>query len=192
MKHPSIRALYEYWNERRGYRAAPDRSDIEPGAIRRVLADAFILAFAPAAGHPFRVAGTRVCAAFGRELKGHAFVDAWDAGSQLTVRDLLNVVAQETVGVVASACGKTGDGAELEFELLMLPLRHRARTDARVLGALAPIEMPVWFGVNALGPLQLGTLRYLSPEPVPRPTLEIPLPARRIRHGFVVYDGGQA
>ena len=55
----------------------PSAADIEPGAIRRVLADTFILAFDEPAGHPFRIAGTRVCALFGRELKGEAFLDLW-------------------------------------------------------------------------------------------------------------------
>ena len=58
MKHPSIRELFDYWNERRGGRDMPERADIEPAAIRRVLADTFILSFEPAAGHPFRIAGT--------------------------------------------------------------------------------------------------------------------------------------
>src|SRR4051812_35751029 len=44
MKHPSVRELYHYWIAQRGLRAAPERSDIEPSAIRRALADTFILA----------------------------------------------------------------------------------------------------------------------------------------------------
>src|SRR3979411_214660 len=51
-------------------RRAPERGDIEPGAIRNVLGDSFIIAYDPEADHPFRLAGTRVCALFGRELKG--------------------------------------------------------------------------------------------------------------------------
>jgi hypothetical protein len=194
MKHPSVRELYDYWNARRGLRSAPDRAEIEPGAIRRVLADTFIMAFDPRAGHPFRIAGTRVCAAFGRELKGVAFVDVWNRDSQKLIRDLLTVVANESVGVVAGARGTNAEGSELEFELLVLPLRHRARTDARVLGALAPAEVPYWFGVSTLERLSLGTIRYLatdsSPNTQPAPRLVASEPTGRIRHGFVVYDGG--
>ena len=82
MKHPSICELFEYWNARRGSRAAPDRSEIEPNGIRHVLADSFILAFQPPTDHPFRVAGTRVCALFARELKGEAFLDLWSRRSR--------------------------------------------------------------------------------------------------------------
>jgi len=194
MKHPSTRELYDYWNARRGLRAAPERGEIEPGAIRRVLADTFVLAVDPRAGHPFRIAGTRVCAAFGRELKGLAFVDMWQEESQQLVRECLHVVAQESVGLVAGARGETARGYKLEFELLVLPLRQRARTDARILGALAPSEQPYWLGARALGPLSLGAMRYLREERTTRPALrQVSSPPRgRVRHGFVVYDGGQA
>lgn len=195
MKHPSIRELYDYWDKQRGMRAAPDRADIEPGAIRRLLADTFIVAFDEPAGHPFRLAGTRVCAAFGGELKGIAFLDMWGPESQPLVRDLVTVVAQECVGVVASARAETSEGSHLEFEMVMLPLRHRGHTDARILGALAPTEAPYWFGVSALGPLALGTIRFLGIDhraPI-QPASHVPTsqPTGRIQHGFVVYNGGR-
>jgi hypothetical protein len=193
MKHSSIRELFEYWNERRGRRAAPERGDIEPGDIRGVLADTFILAFDAPASHPFRIAGTRVCALFGRELKSEAFVDLWTAESRQLVRDLLTVVAHETIGAVAGARAANAEGAALEFELLMLPLYHRGRTDARVLGALVPTKVPTWLGTSTLGPLALGTLRYLGPgtatDAIPRIVPE--MSNGRPRRGLVVYDGGQ-
>jgi PAS domain len=43
MKHAASRELYAYWEERRGRRRAPERTEIEPGAIRGALSDAFIL-----------------------------------------------------------------------------------------------------------------------------------------------------
>ena len=85
MKHPASRELFAYWDERRGKHSAPERADIEPGAIRQVLSDAFILALDGGAGHPFRLAGTRVCALFGRELKGEPFIGLWAGASQPVV-----------------------------------------------------------------------------------------------------------
>jgi|SRR5262245_4196748 len=195
MKHPSNRELFEYWSRRRGRRPSPDRAEIEPGAIRHVLADTFILGCDAGAAHHFRIAGTRVCALFGRELKGADFLDLWAAPSRAAVDELLAVVANETVGVVASACGAGADDAALDLELLLLPLTHRGRGDARVLGAMAPAELPHWIGVSALGGLTLGSRRYLGAADVPaRPALHVIAgrPRGRIKHGLVVYDGGQA
>ena len=121
MKHSSIRELFDYWSERRGNRAAPERDDIDPGVIRRVLADTFILAFDPRAGHPFRIAGTRVCAAFGRELKGKAFVDLWSVGCRRPIRHIWDLVAHEAISVVAGARGVSSAGSQSDFEFLALP-----------------------------------------------------------------------
>ena len=195
MKHASTRELHAYWTARRGTRPAPERNDIEPGAIRRVLADTFMLTFDVLGGHPFRIAGTRVCAAFGRELKGAAFIDIWAAESRELVRDILSIVATESLGVVAGVSGESRAGAALGLELLALPLAHRGGTGTRILGALVPTELPHWLGIDTLRPLTLGTIRYLGPQTGPL------APARagrgrtadaRARHGLLVYDGGQA
>ena len=198
MKHASTRELYDYWTSRRRTRAAPERNEIEPGAIRRVLADTFMLNFDPRGGHPIRIAGTRVCAAFGRELKGAAFTEIWDADSRQLVHDILAVVATESVGVVAAASGQSRVGAPLGLELLALPLAHRGGASTRILGALVPTELPYWLGVETLGALALGTIRYLGPQTAPRaPSLRSParrggLRWGRARQGLLVYDGDRA
>lgn len=191
MRHPSTRELFDYWNARRGGRAAPDRADIEPGAIRKILADTFILSYDEAAGHPFRIAGTRVCAAFGRELKSEAFLDLWSPESRKQVRELISVVANEAVGVVGGARGTSTAQATREVELLLLPMSHRGAANARVLGALAPRNAAYWLGADTLDHLTLGTLRYLGTAVESAPMVAPKRPEGRIRHGLVVYDGGQ-
>src|ERR1700730_29518 len=124
MKHPSSRELFDYWNARRGRRPAPERGDIEPGAIRRVLADTFILSFNPIMGHPFRIAGTRVCALFGREIKGEAFLDLFSHGARGEVRELVAIIAHESAGVLAGASELSAAGRGPCFELLLLPLGY--------------------------------------------------------------------
>jgi len=170
MKSPSTRELFAYWNERRGDRLAPERGDIEPGAIRRVLGDSFILSFDRKIDHPFRLAGTRVCAIFGRELKGEPFVHLWEAADRAHIRDLLAIVADEATGLVAGAMAKVADGKSAELELLLLPLLHQEQL--RLLGALSPIEVPFWLGRDPVVSLTLGALRHLDPEigetPTPR------------------------
>jgi hypothetical protein len=102
-------------------------------------------------------------------------------------------VAHETIGAVAGARAANAEGAALEFELLTLPLYHRGRTDARVLGALVPTKVPAWLGTSTLGPLEFGTLRYLGPDTATGAVPHV-VPAMsngRPRRGLVVYDGGQ-
>jgi len=203
MKHPSTRELFDYWNARRGRRVAPERSEIEPEAIRRALADTFILSFEPQRGHPFRIAGTRVCGLFRRELKGSAFLDLWSPASRDHMRELTTIVVDELTGVVASARATSAAGDALQLELLLLPLNHHDQNDARLLGALAPAMADTvddamndpWLGTYALRDLAIGTHRFVGPTVAAIKSAPRPQPLRqlgRLRYGFVVYDGGQA
>ena len=89
MKHATTREVFAYWDNCRGDRLAPERSDIEPGAIRASCATHSCSTFDHEAGHPFRLAGTRLCALMGCELKGETF--RWLCGTRRrsrTMRDL--------------------------------------------------------------------------------------------------------
>ncbi len=154
MKHAASRELYAYWDERRGKRPAPERAEIEPGAIRQVLSDAFIVALDGGSGHPFRLAGTRVCALFGRELKAEPFIGLWAAASQPTIADLITILDQEQVGTVAGVTAKNGDGEPIDLELLLLPLSSTRQSLARAIGILAPLKVPKWLGASPVGALE--------------------------------------
>ena len=193
MKQASSRELFSYWVARRGTRVAPERGEIEPSAIRKALGDVFILEFDRVAGHPFRLGGTRVCALFGRELKNERFIDLWEAGSRAALADLVDGIADEATGVVASASGRTAEGWTQDLELVLLPLAQRGDTHQRMIGALAPLAVPPWLGSATLGALTLGNIRYLDPG------REAPTAARLVtgnltaarRATFTVLEGGR-
>ena len=73
MKHPSSCEFFAYWDAKRGDARAPDRSEIEPSAVRDLLGDIFVLSYDNDTGYPFRVAGTRISALLGRDLKDSSF-----------------------------------------------------------------------------------------------------------------------
>jgi hypothetical protein len=194
MKHASSRELFGYWTERRGTRPAPERSEIEPAAIRRALGDVFILAFDRSAGHPFRLAGTRVCALFGRELRGQSFLQLWDAESRGALADLVNGVNEESIGAVASVSASTAEGWAQGLELLVLPLRQRGDAQTRLIGVLTPFSIPFWLGAARLDRLTLGTVRNLDPalQAPPAARLVAGAEVTRGQHGvFVVHQGGR-
>src|SRR3979411_78679 len=101
MKHPSNREFFAYWDEQRGGGRAPDRSAIEPGAVRELLGDIFVLSYDAAAGYPFRVAGTRVCALLGRDLKGRSFIALCMTAARREIEEIIAVVAEEMLAAVA-------------------------------------------------------------------------------------------
>ena len=146
MKHAASRELYAYWQEKRGTRVAPERTEIEPGAIRSVLADAFILTLDRKTGYPIRLAGTRLCALFGREIKEESFLDLWAATNRPTLEGLLSILSDECIGTVAGAAAQSASGETVELELLLLPLSIRRPIFARAIGVLAPLKIPPWLG----------------------------------------------
>jgi hypothetical protein len=193
MKTAPTRKLFAYWNARRGTRLAPERGDIEPGAIRDILGDSFIISYDPATEHPFRLAGTRVCSLFGRELKGEPFVQLWDAASRSDLSKFTATVADEATALVAGVGARTAQGSPADLELLLLPLYHRGRTHVRLLGTLCPVTAPYWFGSEHIGLLTLGTIRHLGPmvERMAAPGFAATPEAGRQRRGLTVYDGGR-
>jgi hypothetical protein len=189
MKHAASRELYAYWEAKRGTRPAPQRAEIEPGAIRGVLSDAFILALDRDSAHPVRLAGTRVCALFGREIKGRSFLDFWAASSRPTVEGLLSILSDECTGTVAGVTAENENGEVIELELLLLPLGARRPMFARTIGVLAPLQVPPWLGATPVGALTLGGRRHIGAELEKRLLPRFMAP--RGRRGLMVYDGGR-
>lgn len=190
MKHAASRELFSYWDERRGNRPAPERAEIEPGAIRRVLGDAFILAIDGGKDHPLRLAGTRVCALFNREIRGESFLGLWDPASRRTMADLLSVLATEYGGTVAGVNTENSAGEPLNLELLLLPLGARRPLLARAIGILAPLQVPNWLGVSPIGALMLGSRRHVG-SGIEKRLLPRFL-AARVRPTLTVHAGGRS
>jgi hypothetical protein len=192
VKHPATRELYQYWNQRRGSRALPDRSDIEPGHLKTLLPDTFLLTIDADGGHPFRIAGTRLCALFGRELKGRSFVGLWDDGGPML--DLLATLINDRTGLCAGAYARV-DGLRADLELVLLPLTQGGGRPERFIGALAPFERPYWFGNHPVARLRLGMHRHVgAPFQHVGQRLISGAQADRLelRKGLQVVEGGRA
>jgi hypothetical protein len=209
MKHPSTRALFKYWEKQRGPRPAPARADIDPVGLRRELGDVFMLAADFVDTLRFRLAGTRVCALFGREVKGEEFPALWDDESRKTIDQVLSVLNDERIGAVAGLAGRTADGEEVDLELILLPLAHVGHARIRAIGALLPLVPPYWLGEKPVTELRLSVLRHIGPDsdsiearrfslaPSQQPDVlreaeETATPSgSQVKHGFVVYSGGR-
>jgi hypothetical protein len=183
MKHPSSREFFAYWDEKRGTARAPDRSDIEPGAVRELLGDIFVLSYDAAAGYPFRVAGTRVCALLGCDLKDRSFSALFALDGRREIQDIIAVVAEEMLAAVAGITATSEDGSLVHLELLLLPFNARAHTPLSLTGLLAPFGG----GQRRLRDFRLTSWRYLGHPPqrfVPRALRKLAM-----ARGFMVYEG---
>jgi hypothetical protein len=183
MKHASNREFFAYWDEKRGDARAPDRSEIEPEAVRELLGDIFVLSCDVAAGYPFRVAGTRVCALLGCDLKDRSFSALFGAEDRREIQDIIAGVAEETLPAVAGITATSENGSPAHLELLLLPFNNRARTPLSLTGLLAPLDD----AHSVLRDFKLTSWRYLHQ----RTERLLPRALRKLKvaRGFMVYEG---
>ena len=182
MKHPSSREFFAYWDAKRGDARAPDRSEIQPDAVRDLLGDIFVLSYDNQAGYPFRVAGTRVSALLGRDLKDASFSALFAPDSRREIEELVSCVAEEMLAAIAGITATAEDGTTAHLELLLLPFNNRAHAPISLTGVLAPFEN----NLGAIRDFRVTSWRYLH-----RPQKFVPRALRKlaIARGFMVYEG---
>ena len=203
MRHATSRELFAYWNRIRGSEPAPRRSDIEPGDIRRVLPDTFILEVIAPGNQRVRLAGTRMCALYGREIKGGNFLDLWSDEDRASIAGAAERVAEEGAGVVIEVELVSARDRTVGCEFLLLPLRHGPASHDRILGSCAVHRRPYWFGTDRIVRQSIAGLQLVEPGRSPAalgpdgnrfvtlpPTFFAGVAGRRHGHLYVV-DGGK-
>lgn len=201
MKEAVSQSLYSYWNDLRGSRLAPKRFEIEPSCIASNLPDTFILERTSPAVLKFRLAGTRVCEAFGIDFRGVNLLQFLDDSGAGIVGRLIELSASDGAVCVIQIEAGNGTGLSTGFELLILPLMHTRNTIDRFLGSLTPIGRPDWLGVVALPQRKVVSHEIIWPDgialsseaPQQEPFMPVIREARIVRserRQFRVYDGG--
>lgn len=210
MKQDGSIALFQYWNRLRGKRAAPTRTEIEPADIKTLLADTFILERDMRGKAMFRLAGTRLCATYGGELRSLSFTSLWSERDQGLIDRLVRDVFDQQKVLVVTFRGQSRNQRTNPFEMVVLPLNGGVDSP-RCIGAILPVQKPFWLGAD---PILEGTVVSARPIDAEQEAIflqnrtEIDVPElsptylgddrdeaqaagkRRIRH-LVVYDGGR-
>jgi hypothetical protein len=203
MKEHISRFLFAYWNDVRAGRLAPKRFEIEPSCLASILPDTFILERPDAETARFRLAGTRICEAFGAEFRGSNFFDFFDPEERADLERQFSVMANRgAVGVltmhVASASDKTAT-----FEILLLPLLHTQNAIDRFLGSMAADKHYDWFGTEPVVRYKVASFEMIWPDGRPQalagkghhqspflPHVRTARIVRSDRRNFRVYEGG--
>lgn len=209
MKEEATIELFQYWNRLRKGRPAPRRSEVEPADIKKLLSDTFILERDTRGEPVFRLAGTRLCAVYGRELKGFSFPSLWRMRDQrMMARMVHNTFMARSVSVVGFH-GLSQKGRACPFELLLLPL-DGGEQNLRCLGIATPSASVYWLGSDPIMQNSIESVRVVDPDREPmflknRPAVSVPplAPAdeevttlaregraRRVGH-LMVFDGGR-
>jgi len=216
MQKTSTKTLYDYWNALRGSRSTPDRKDIDPTRIRSALANTFILELSDENSFVFRLAGSHLCTAYCRELKGRSFTGLWHDRDRDALDTLIRAVTEDHAVALVTFQGITPINTKVSFETILLPLRHNGSTQTRLLGAMTALDDPYWLGVQPIVEQRITGLRLIWPDdlatsdvardvaasipgvglaapghaPMPVPSTLFGRTARRYAH-LAVIDGGR-
>ena len=166
MQKTSTRTLYDYWNSIRGARSAPDRKDIDPTRIRDALANTFILELDESEKFSFRLAGSHLCTAYCRELKGRSFSALWHERDGDAMETLVRAVTEDHAVALVTFQGTTALHTKVSFETILMPLRHNGSTHTRLLGAMTALDEPYWLGVQPIMEQRITGLRLIWPDDV--------------------------
>ncbi len=139
---------------------APCRLEIEPSRIYSILPETFIIEKKIDQSYAFRLAGTRICQQFGRELRGHDCVTIWRREDRQMIEELLDSLSADgRVGLIKFT-GSTDTGRSATFEMIVLPLLHPDQNQliSRFLGAIAVSGNTYWLGSWPLTELAVNSI----------------------------------
>lgn len=196
MNHAESRTLFAYWNALRAGRPAPDRSEIEPREIAPVLGDTFILECDRTGQLFYRLAGSRICQIFARDMKGADFLGGLGPDDRRQVARTLSDAHGAQAGLLVSLSAATAEHRSVGLEAVVLPLIHRGRIGVRMIGCLSAAEQPYWMGRDKIVRLSLAGARLLWPTWQPQPTQVAALAPQTVvlagRPALRVIQGGNA
>lgn len=182
MKHEWTADLLTYWDRLRNNRAAPTRQDIQPRDLGSKLPHVFVLhplcsapdrASSIALSHDtvlndpvtqpapmlewqFRLAGTRICSFYNRELRDTRFLSLWRETTRPWLMDHMTQSAFDCRPLRLEHVGHTLSERQCRFETILLPLKE---TDGSIgwLGSTLALETPLWLGSDPLIHNDLGS-----------------------------------
>lgn len=174
IKTPANRDFYDYWNDLRlnaaAGRPAPEQRLMDPALIGDALADVFIID-APSDGlYEMRLAGTRLCGLWGRELRGVNALSLWRGRDEEGARMMLHCVIEDAAVAVVSHRMTTASGRVIEAEMVAMPLDRlvNGKRIRRVIGAFTPWETPFWLGSDPIIEQSIVSVRMVWPDETPR------------------------
>lgn len=127
---PLHRQMFGYWQQKRGTRRMPSRADIDPTEIPRLLPNLLISEHVAEGGIErwrYRLAGTAVAAAFGRNPTGH-YIDELTEGAYREFIERIHRVVREEERALFCASEYMGARAQrMSAKRLLLPLTTDGR-----------------------------------------------------------------
>lgn len=170
MRHKTTQTVFDHFNRIRDGNSAPLRADLHPEELKSVLPDIFILEMDRHGNFVFRLAGTRICAILGHELRGERFVALWHAPHRHRMKLAAEAVLANQAPMTVKVRSIADEEKDGELEMLLLPLSSRPGTVDRLYGSLVDLTHPPLL-IERHRILWADSLNFVVPDAVAPPPL---------------------
>ena len=131
--------MFRFWETVRAERAAPNRAELDLKQIGRQAPDLFIIEHS-LGNYRWRLAGTRICELYRRELTGRDCLAGWDCFERDTIGRFLGAVTGTLQPCVLRFRLVTSHSQTIGVEMVGLPLVERSGESVHVFGGLFPFR----------------------------------------------------
>jgi hypothetical protein len=164
--HPGSRTIFRHWEAIRGEASAPLREALNLRQLGQFVSWLFIMESSRSGGYVWRLAGSKVCELWRRELTGTEVLAGWDRFEVETVRRLLDGVRENLQPCTLRLRFTTSLGQMIDAELIALPLKARDGS-VHVFGGVLPFRDADALGHEYITRMELAGARTIWTEPIP-------------------------
>lgn len=165
--HPGSRAIFRHWETIRGEESAPHRDALDLRQLGEFVSWLFIIERSERTGsYIWRLAGSKVCELWRRELTGSEVLAGWDRFEFETVRRLLDGVSKNLQPCTLRLRFTTSLGQLNDVEIIALPLKARDGS-IHIFGGVLPFRNVDALGHERIANIELSAARTIWTEPVP-------------------------
>lgn len=195
MLHPGSRQLFRYWETLRAEKPFPRREDVDFGAIKAVVPDLVVIERDHLrSSFRFRLAGSRVCALFAKNLTSTDVFAGWDHFETDVIRRHLEIALTRFQPAVIRMRLTTDRAQQLAAELLVLPVQMQGSERVQLIGGLFPFRPAAGLGHVAILLRELVSARVIWTEHEggfrPAETVAHAAPERPVARNFRLIEGG--
>ncbi|NWG46405.1 MAG: PAS domain-containing protein [Alphaproteobacteria bacterium] len=158
------RQLLAAWRAAKGDREVPQRAGIDPVSLGAALPAVFLLDSLSADQLRIRLAGSPLCALYGRELRGSNFLEFWRGDCRRTVRALIpNLLAMPAAGILDTRV-ELLSGPAIDMSVFLLPLADDQGEPTLLIGTANPGPRILSSGDAPVVRQMLRGIRLLDPD----------------------------
>lgn len=160
MRHRDTIELYQYWNELRAGQPAPMRSSVAPAGLGRLLPSIMLLDRTEDGDTVFRLAGSRLCALRGAELRGTRLVDIFNETDRPALTRILQSMRAGGKPVLLDIMANRRPDSGVAMDVALLPL---ADDTTQILGIATLLGPCDWIGILPAS-FELRGVRFIEAD----------------------------